>query len=68
MTPTFTCTSNDPYDKHNYEIVLKTNKKVFFDRWESAQGYWFTHSQIPDFLDYVIVLDKSSKKSKAVGF
>jgi hypothetical protein len=64
----FRQTSDAPYDRHNYEIVLKTGKTVFFDDWEGAQGYWFVHQQIPDYLDYVNVLDKSKKKSKAVGF
>jgi hypothetical protein len=64
----FRQTSDVPYDRHTYEIVLKTGKTVFFDDWEDAQGYWFVHQQIPDYLDYVNVLDKSKKKSKAVGF
>jgi hypothetical protein len=64
----FQQTSDAPYDRHNYEIVLKTGKTVFFDDWEDTQGYWFVHQQIPDYLDYVNVLDKSKKKSKAVGF
>lgn len=64
----FRQTSDVPYDRHNYEIVLKTGKTVFFDDWEGAQGYWFVHQQIPDYLDYVNVLDKSKKKSKGVGF
>ncbi len=64
----FSQTSDAPYDRHNYEIVLKTGKTVFFDDWEGAQGYWFVHQQIPDYSDYVNVLDKSKKKSKAVGF
>lgn len=64
----FQQTSDAPYDRHNYEIVLKTGKTVFFDDWTDAQGYWFIHNQIPDYLDYVNVLDKSKKKSKAIGF
>ena len=63
----FRQTSDAPYDRHNYEIVLKTGKTVFFDDWEDAQGYWFVHNQIPDFLDVVIVKDKKSKKSSGFG-
>ena len=66
MTSTFTCTSADPYVRHDYEIVLKDGKKIFFDNWEDTQVYWFTHQQIPDFLDIVIVKDK--KKIKTQGF
>lgn len=64
----FQQTSDVPYDRHNYEIVLKTGKTVFFDDWADVQGYWFAHNQIPDYLDFINVLDKSKKKSKAVGF
>lgn len=38
MTQTFKCTSDAPYDRHNYEVVLKNGKKVFFDNWEDTQG------------------------------
>jgi len=61
----FSCTSNAPYDKHDYEIVLKNHKKVFFDNWEDAQRYWWQNCKIPDFLDVIIVKDK---KVKTLGF
>jgi hypothetical protein len=63
----FRQTSDVPYDRHNYEIVLKTGKTVFFDDWDDAQGYWFVHQQIPDYLDYVNVLDKLKHKEKVKG-
>jgi len=64
----FQQTSDAPYDRHNYELVLKSGKTVFFDDWTDVQGYWFVHQQIPDYLDHVNALDKPKKKSKAVGF
>lgn len=64
MTKVFSCTSDAPYDRHNYEIVLKNNKKIFFDNWTDTQAYWFNHVQIPDFLDFIIVKDKQKVKSK----
>ncbi len=64
MTQIFTCTSNVPYDKHDYEVVLKTGKNKIFDHWEDAQRYWFENSRIPDFLDIIIVKDKKKVKSK----
>jgi hypothetical protein len=64
MTQLFTCTSDAPYDKHDYEVVLKNSKKVFFDNWEDTQVYWYQNSQIPDFLDVIIVKDKQKVKSK----
>ena len=64
MTQRFTCTSDAPYDRHTYEIVLKNHKNVFFDNWEDVQVYWFTHNEIPDFLDVIIVKDKQKVKTK----
>jgi len=64
MTQIFTCTSADPYDRHNYEVFLKNGKKVMFDNWEDVQIYWFTNNNIPDYLDYVIAKDKKKVKSK----
>ena len=64
MTQTFKVTSDAPYDRHDYEVVLKNNKKVFFDNWEDTQLYWYQNCQIPDFLDVIIVKDKKKVKSK----
>ena len=64
MTQTFTCTSAYPYDRHDYEVLLKNGKKVMFDNWEDVQIYWFTNNNIPDYLDYVIAKDKKKVKSK----
>ena len=64
MSYTFTCTSDLPYDRHNYEVVLKNGKKQFFDNWEDTQRYWWSNSQIPDFLDLIIVKDKKTIKTK----
>lgn len=63
----FSCTSDVPYDRHNYEIVLKNQKNVIFDNWEDAQVYWLQHCQIPDFLDLIIVKDKQKVKGKGFG-
>jgi len=64
MTQTFKVTSEAPYDRHDYEVVLKNNKKVFFDNWEDTQVYWHQNCQIPDFLDVIIIKDKKKVKSK----
>jgi hypothetical protein len=67
MTQLFTCTSDGLYDRHTYEVVLKSGKNRFFDHWEDAQRYWFEHSQVPDFLDLIIVNDKNKTKQKVKG-
>lgn len=60
----FSQTSDAPYDRHTYSVALKTGEVVNFDNWEAVQVFWFTHNQIPDYLDYVIVHDK--KKGKEI--
>lgn len=67
MTVVFSQTSDAPYGRHTYEVVLKNHKKVFFETWEEVQVYWFTHNQIPDFLDVVNVKDKKTKTSGGFG-
>ena len=58
----FKQTSDEPYDRHTYEIFLKSGKRVKFKWFEDVREYWFSHSQIPDYLDFVEVKDKKGKK------
>jgi len=64
MTTIFKQTSDQLYDRHNYEVYLKSEKKVFFDNWEDTFRYWWENRQVPDFLDYIVVKDKQKVKSK----
>jgi len=63
---TFTQTSDVPYDRHTYRIHLKslaTNKTTIdFDDFQLAKSYWLSNRQIPHYLDYIEVLDKSQSK------
>ena len=36
----FTCTSTEPYDRHDYQIVLKNGKKLKFTDWGTTMQYW----------------------------
>lgn len=67
MTQVFSQTSDIPYDRHDYEVVLSSGKKVFFDNWADTQNYWWMNCQIPDFLNYILVKDKQKIKSKGFG-
>lgn len=64
MTTIFKQTSDQFYDRHDYEVYLKSEKKVFFDNWEDTFRYWWENRQVPDFLDYIVVKDKQKVKSK----
>lgn len=58
----FQQTSDKSYDRHSYEIVLKNRKKVKFEYYDEAREYWFHHSSMLNYLDYIEVKDKKNKK------
>lgn len=58
----FQQTSDEPYDRHTYEVVLTNQKRVKFKWFDEAREFWFLHSQIPDYLDFIEVKDKKNKK------
>lgn len=64
MTQVFSQTSDLPYDRHDYEIILTSGKTIKFDNWEDTWVYWYQNYQIPDFLDFIVVKDKQKIKSK----
>ena len=64
----FTQTSDKPYDRHSYEMVLVNGDKHTFDSWDQAQSFWFQTTAI-GLPKVVNVLDKPKPKStKAKGF
>jgi hypothetical protein len=64
----FTETSNAPYDRHTYSIVLKDETILNFEHWDDVREHWFMYNQIPDYLDYVVVHSKKKEKSQVKGF
>lgn len=70
MSKFFKLTSDAPYHRHTYKLHLKSGKHIDFQDWKGVQEYWFTYSQMPDYLDSVEVLDKPKpkEKQKSKGF
>ena len=56
----FEQTSDEPYDRHHYEIVYKTGIVKTVESWQEVSMEWFTRP----FLSHVNVLDVPNKKSK----
>ncbi len=56
----FTSTHDGGYDRHRYQVFLKTGQSKTFDYWEEAQKYWFEWAGTGQ-LDRVVVLDKKTK-------
>lgn len=52
----FQQTSDEPYDRHNYKVVLLNGQSVVVDAWDLAQAIWF--QQPSQFLSHIEVLDK----------
>ena len=52
----FQQTSEEPYDRHNYKVVLSNGKSVVVDAWDIAQSIWFQNPA--QFLSHIEVLDK----------
>jgi hypothetical protein len=69
MTPTttntnwFTHTSDKPYDRHHYKIVLSDGRFKIFEDFEHMRAYWMQTTQIYG-LSHVEVLDITPKKRK----
>ena len=52
----FQQTSDEPYDRHNYKVVLLNGQSVVVDAWDIAQSIWFQNpAQI---LSHIEVLEK----------
>ena len=51
----FTNTSDKPYDRHKYRMVMKTGKAIVLDDYELCRNYWWQYRQ---FMDHIDVLDK----------
>ncbi|AHB80474.1 hypothetical protein S-MbCM7_060 [Synechococcus phage ACG-2014h] len=67
MTPTtnnttwFTSTSDEPYDRHTYKIILSDGRYKDFQDYEHMRAYWMQTTQIYG-LQSVEVLDKIQQK------
>jgi len=67
MTPTtnnttwFTSTSDKPYDRHTYKIILSDGRYKLFQDYEHMRAYWMQTTQIYG-LQSVEVLDKIQQK------
>jgi hypothetical protein len=57
---TFRQTSDEPYDRHDYKLVLENGKSLIFDDYEILRHYWMNTDT--NQLSHVEVLDKTTKK------
>jgi len=55
----FTCTSDLPYNRHNYKVINNRGESVIVDSWERAAEIWWNTP--PMFISHIEVLDCESK-------
>ena len=62
----FEQTSDEPYDRHTYRLVLTNGETLDVDDWMTVSAAWF---QLPGvFKDHIEVLDKKLSRTKPKGF
>lgn len=57
----FEQTSYEPYDRHFYQIILKSGKTLTFEAYDQMRAAWF-QSCATGSLDRVIVIDAQQYK------
>ena len=62
----FEQTSDLPYDRHLYRLVLTDGRAHVFDDYEHAKVMWFQMDGM--FTSHIDVLDKPKVKTKPKGF
>ena len=64
-TEWFEQTSDELYDRHDYELVYSNSQSVIVDSWGAVRALWFEAPA--QFLSHIEVLDKKPSKSKGFG-
>ena len=64
----FTCTSDEPYDRHRYKIVSKHYCTMIVESWEEVKEWRWNNCHLPTFDAVVHVIDKPKTKKKSKGF
>ena len=66
LPESFSQTSHEPYDRHDYKLVYSNQQSKIFDDYMELQSVWM---QTPNqFLDRVEVFDKTKPKKQSKGF
>lgn len=58
MTESFTHTSLEPYDRHQYKLVFQDGRTMIFDSYTEIQDIWY--SAPPETLSHVEVIDRKN--------
>jgi hypothetical protein len=67
MIDTFTHTSSEHYDRHQYQLELNTGDKILFDTYDQVKAFWFQNLMGQSGCA-ITILDKKIKKKSGRGF
>lgn len=63
----FKQTSDQPYDRHHYRLVMKNGKKMVFEDYETAKNMWWNMCGMGT-CSHIEVIDPTQKKTSGGGF
>ena len=63
----FSQTSDEPYDRHDYELVMKSGKKIKVGDYETARMLWWNYCGSGG-CSHIDVVDPIQKKKGGKGF
>ena len=58
---TFSATSDAPYERHNYRLVLQNGQSIVYGSWEETQAMWWQGGA--NTFSHVEVLDRVAPKA-----
>ena len=60
---TFESTSDKPYDRHLYQLVMKTGQVFMYEDYEMLRAAWFQLCHLGN-LDRVVIIDAQQTEPK----
>ena len=67
LPPVFKQTCDKPYDRHDYELVLKTGKKIRVGDYETVRMLWWNYCG-GGLCSHIDVVDPVKKRGRGKGF
>ena len=65
----FAQTSDEPYDRHQYEFVYSNGQHIIFDTWEEVRSEWFNIPvQFKSHINVIDCVEPKNKKKSSGGF
>ena len=63
----FTCTSSEPYDRHQYKIEFDDGRSIIMDSYEELRNVWFEYVRTRKGAKVSVIDKKKQKEVKGFG-